>query len=36
MGRITYLLDKLSGSQTKIRDFELEMAKLKKVLMHEA
>lgn len=34
--RINYLLAKLSGSQTKIRDFELEMAQMKKVLMQEA
>lgn len=34
--RINYLLAKLSTSQTKIHDFELEMAKLKKVLMQEA
>ncbi|KAJ4422859.1 mitochondrial escape protein 2 [Gnomoniopsis sp. IMI 355080] len=34
--RINYLLAKLSTSQTKIRDFELEMAKLKKVLTQES
>lgn len=34
--RINYLLAKLSGSQTKIRDFEVEMAMLKKTLMTEA
>ncbi|KAF3766289.1 hypothetical protein M406DRAFT_97535 [Cryphonectria parasitica EP155] len=33
--RINYLLAKLAGSQTKIRDYEIEMAKLKKVLMQE-
>ncbi|PSR87059.1 RNA12 protein [Coniella lustricola] len=34
--RINYLLAKLSNSQNKIRDYELEMAKLKLVLAQEA
>lgn len=34
--RINYLLAKLSASQNKIRDFERDMARLKKVLTQEA
>lgn len=34
--RINYLLAKLATSQSKIRDFERDMARLKKVLAKEA
>lgn len=34
--RINYLLAKLSSSQTKVQQFDVDMAKLKKVLAQDA